>query len=555
MYSDAAQWAKIRHRVLVLGHSIRGLSRSEGISRNTIKKILQHPKPQHYVRPRRTSTMSRYNQLIADMLSANAARNPRDRYTIAHVFRHIRDEHGFGGSYSMVHRYCRSISHQYFTLKLRASIGHDKIDDVTFVRAGRSFRLKTEVHANPTTISLQLQHDRQSQKVQEAQQWIERLRSDKRSSALCKDDDSSKTLYRDVHAPKQRIRNRAISVLMYENGFSNNLIAKTLEISRRTSRSYIRRYNVGGVEALFKSNQRKQQKADRDDLKQAAFRLLHEPPKNHGINRSSWNLQELRTSLATQGFPVGSHTLRTIIHEAGWKWKKAKVMLTSQDPAYNEKLTNIRSILQRLTSDEAFFSIDEFGPFSVKMKPGRLLTAPGQQPTVPQWQKSKGCMIMTAALELGSNQITHFYSQRKNTTEMIRMMNVLLEQYAERKTIYLSWDAASWHVSKKLFQAVAEHNAKANSLCRPVVETVPLPAGAQFLNVIEAVFSGMARAIIHNSDYSSVEETQEAINSYFNKRNQHFQEHPKKAGNKIWGNEKVVAVFSASNNCKDPRWR
>jgi hypothetical protein len=36
-----------------------------------------------------------------------------------------------------------------------------------------------------------------------------------------------------------------------------------------------------------------------------------------------------------------------------------------------------------------------------------------------------------------------------------------------------------------------------------LVDTAPLPAGAQFLNVIESVFSGMARAIIHNSDYKS----------------------------------------------------
>jgi hypothetical protein len=30
-------------------------------------------------------------------------------------------------------------------------------------------------------------------------------------------------------------------------------------------------------------------------------------------------------------------------------------------------------------------------------------------------------------------------------------------------------------------------------------------AGAQFLNVIESVFSGMARAIIHNSNYGSID--------------------------------------------------
>ena len=35
-------------------------------------------------------------------------------------------------------------------------------------------------------------------------------------------------------------------------------------------------------------------------------------------------------------------------------------------------------------------------------------------------------MIITAALELSGNQVTHFYSAKKNTREMIRMMDVLI---------------------------------------------------------------------------------------------------------------------------------
>jgi hypothetical protein len=42
----------------------------------------------------------------------------------------------------------------------------------------------------------------------------------------------------------------------------------------------------------------------------------------------------------------------------------------------------------------------------------------------------------------------------------------------------------------------------------------PLPAGAQFLNVIESVFSGMARAVIDNSNYGSVDEARAAIDRY-----------------------------------------
>ena len=89
----------------------------------------------------------------------------------------------------------------------------------------------------------------------------------------------------------------------------------------------------------------------------------------------------------------------------------------------------------------------------------------------------------------------------------------------------------------------------------PIVKLAPLPAGAQFLNVIESVFSGMARAIIHNSDYASEEECMNAIDRYFLERNQHFQQNPKRAGNKIWGKEVTMPKFSESNNCKDRRYR
>ena len=82
-----------------------------------------------------------------------------------------------------------------------------------------------------------------------------------------------------------------------------------------------------------------------------------------------------------------------------------------------------------------------------------------------------------------------------------------------------------------------------------------LPAGAQFLNVIESVFSGMARAIIHNSDYGSVEEAQAAISRYFEERNAAFLASPRRAGRAIWGKERVPSTFLETNNCKDPKCR
>lgn len=134
------------------------------------------------------------------------------------------------------------------------------------------------------------------------------------------------------------------------------------------------------------------------------------------------------------------------------------------------------------------------------------------------------------------------------------MAKVLIEKYKDAKKLYLSWDAASWHISKELLAFVEEHN-KSSRNTLPELELAPLPASAQFLNVIESVFSGMARAIIHNSDYPSVKAATEAIDRYFSERNRHYADNPKRAGKKIWGQERTSVKFAVSNNCKDPAYR
>jgi len=311
-------------------------------------------------------------------------------------------------------------------------------------------------------------------------------------------------------------------------------------------------FEAGGEDLLL-GRKRKTRKADDESFKQALFSLLHEPPALSGHNRTTWRMEDLQITLRDRGHPASDSVIREAIVKAGFKWRSAKVVLTSNDPEYREKLERVQTVLSALGRDERFFSIDEFGPFAIKAKPGRVLAAPGFVPSVPQSQKSKGWLIATAALELSGNQVTHFYSKAKNTAEMIRMVETLLEEYPGAERLYISWDAASWHMSKELLAFVDEHNGNPRTL--PKLELVPLPASAQFLNVIESVFSGMARAIIHNSDYPSVDAATEAIDRYFEERNRHYRANPKRAGKKIWGLERTEAVFESGNNCKDPAYR
>ena len=223
--------------------------------------------------------------------------------------------------------------------------------------------------------------------------------------------------------------------------------------------------------------------------------------------------------------------------------------------ADREKMKRITRILRRLGPDDRFFSVDEYGPFSVRQHGGRRRVRRGEYPTIPQYQKSLGYLIVTAALELSTNQVTHFFSKKKDTEEMITLMRRLIEQYSGCRRVYFSWDAASWHSSKRFLAEVRRVNKLEyrNTNQTPMVKLAPLPCRAQFLNVIESVFNGMSISIIHNSDYESVDAAKAAIDRYFGERNSYFKQNPKRAGNKIWGDELVPSKFSESNNCKNPQ--
>jgi transposase len=342
-----------------------------------------------------------------------------------------------------------------------------------------------------------------------------------------------------------------------DDGMTMAAAARRYTISTKTVNKWVGRFVTDGVDGLRDRSSRPHsaKPSDGEELKKQLFTVLHAPPSDYGFNRTTWKLNDLHRALEKSGTRIGRHAMRKIIRDAGYRWVKARKVLTSNDPDYRDKVDQIHRILSGLQDTEGFFSIDEFGPFAVKHRQGKKLVAPGEVFTVPQWQKSKGSLIVTAALELFTNQITHFYSEKKNSGEMVKLLNFLLQNHRHLDRIYLSWDAAPWHESNKLFEKIESNNVMAKVTGSTHVCVAPLPAGAQFLNVIEAVFSGLARAVIHNSNYQSIEEAKHAIDRYFNDRNNYFRENPKRAGRKIWGKPGVSFQFSESLNYKDPKYR
>lgn len=540
MYRDPKQWAYVRHLVLQEGKSLRAASRKTGLSRTTVRKMLAYPQPPVAGTP---------NGAMENLHKAAHSLAARRHLTSLKIHRR-RALQLWGRARDLVLKLDRPRG-----AALLREIA-EAIDGASTMIIPPKFRALSPSNAAKGTPAFQPSDA--GLRGTAAREWIDRLlRGEIRFETLgdLGSIDGLAVLLARARDGNLRQRKKAVAVLAAQRGISIHAIAASLSISRVSARKYVRVFATTGVEALFASKRSAFcRRAQDEPTRQAVFALLHEPPSANGINRTTWRMADLTRVLHEKGTPVCAQIVREITKSAGWRWRKARKVLTSNDPEYRAKVQRILSILGELHESEAFFSIDEFGPFVIRAHGGRTLVGPGAMPTIPQRQRSKGSLIMTAALELSSNQLTYFYSSRKDTGEMLRMLAKVREEYADKSRIYLSWDAASWHMSKLLYAHVAEHNeaiTKGTAL-GPLVELAPLPARAQFLNVIESIFSGMARAILANSNYGSLEEARTAIEQYVRERNERFRQAPKRAGRKIWGAEREPASFSGSNNCKDP---
>lgn len=103
--------SKIRRWVLVEGRSIRSVSRSTGLSRNTVKKSLKDASPPSYQRqvpPVRHKLCNGFDLRLQELFDQDQKRPRRERRTAQTLYEQLVVE-GYTGSYSPVQRFVRDL--------------------------------------------------------------------------------------------------------------------------------------------------------------------------------------------------------------------------------------------------------------------------------------------------------------------------------------------------------------------------------------------------------------------------------------------------------------
>lgn len=154
-------------------------------------------------------------------------------------------------------------------------------------------------------------------------------------------------------------RGREVMVSRLERGERPIDVAKSLSVSTNTLYKWRNRFREEGITGLSDRSSRpkacRTSLADEEDMKEQLFRILHSPPSEYGFNRTTWKINDLQQALEKTGVRIGRHAVRKIIKDAGYRWLKAKRVLTSKDPDYRIKLDQIHHILSNLGDSEGFF--------------------------------------------------------------------------------------------------------------------------------------------------------------------------------------------------------
>jgi hypothetical protein len=291
----------------------------------------------------------------------------------------------------------------------------------------------------------------------------------------------------------------------------------------------------------------------REQKARRILEIFRANPNAYGINRSNWNRPSVKQAYEKEyGETISVSTVGVLLRRSGYTIRKARKVLSSPDPRYRENVDVLLSTLHQLKSNELFFFVDELGPVAVKKYGGRALARKSEDLAYQQVQNHRGVIMMAGALSATTNQVTWTYAQAKASSAMIDLMELLYNQYFTASKLYVTWDAASWHNSATLVDWLDAFNSMIKTMKEgPLIELVPLPTSSQFLDVLEAAFSSMKRAVIHHSNYRDLTEMKNAISRHFVERNVHFLKNPRRAGKKIW----EIDFFNDIENMRSGNYR
>lgn len=334
------------------------------------------------------------------------------------------------------------------------------------------------------------------------------------------------TLSRSRTAPRGKV-DRAMVLLGYADGETVSAIARERSMARSAVNRIVNRaLEMGAVAALEDQARSGRPQTLTRQARAWVVSLACQKPKDLGYPHELWTIdllvRHLRIHCEEAGHPclseIAGGTVSKILKRNKVRPHKVRYYLERRDPEFDQKMVQLLLVYEEVElqreSDEDSSSV----VISYDEKPGiqaigttgpDLPPVPGRHPCISrefEYVRHGTCSLL-AGVDLMTGHVHHLVRDRHRSGEFIEFLQLLDRSYPDDVKIRLILDNHSAHTSK-------ETNA--------YLKTVPnrfdfvfTPVHGSWLNLIETLFSKMARSVLRHIRVSGKEELRSRIDAYF----------------------------------------
>jgi transposase len=337
---------------------------------------------------------------------------------------------------------------------------------------------------------------------------------------------SLETLARSRSAARSRV-DRALMLLGYAEGQSISRIAGEMSMSRSAVNRVVNRaLEIGAAAAL--DDQPRTGRPPRLTAEARAWlvALACQKPKELGYPHELWTIdlltRHVRSRCRKAGhrslLEVSGGTVSKILARNKVRPHKVRYYLERRDPDFDQKMVQILMVYEEVQLQQAEGEDDATVTISYDERPGMqaieskapdLPPVPGKHPAVGREFEyiRHGTSSLLAGIDLVTGHVHHLMRDRHRSREFIEFLELLDASYPPDKKIRLILDNHSAHLSRET-----------NDYLKTVpnrFEFVFTPVHGSWLNLIETLFSKMARSVLRHIRVASKDELWNRIDAYF----------------------------------------
>lgn len=261
------------------------------------------------------------------------------------------------------------------------------------------------------------------------------------------------------------IRDRALTIIINNQGKSAHFIAKILSRKNSTVLSWLKRfkqYRLSSILTKYQNNTNANKLTPKQ--KQQVRQVLSQPPSDYGIPKQFWQVKDLKRYIRAEFGVVyeSDRSYHFLFQLSRFSWKLAdKFDLNRDDELVKRRVKEIREEIRPFLDSPGWVVLAADETRLVWETQSRRAWLRTNQKTVIRVNRSSEYQSFLGSLNLKTG-LCHLHSLAwQNQKEVIKTLKKLKSRYPRQK-ICLIWDNAKWHKGKLIRQKLRKNHSLAN---------------------------------------------------------------------------------------------